>query len=533
MIAAVAARALRVGLASGLLAACAARTAPVPASTARKITVVYVADLHGQLHPHPELFWGPDGDRFATAGGLARVAAAVARIEAEEGDVLFLDAGDTIQGSGVAALSQGAALVPPLRALPLDGALPGNWEVVYGTEVLRRRMAELDHPVFAANVRDDATGERLFPPWIVAEIHGVRVGVVGFTDPDVPRRQPPAYSRGLAYDGADVLPGVVAELRAAEDVDVVLLMSHVGLSKAVALAERVPGVDVHLSSDTHERTYAPVEAGGTWVVEPGAFGSFLGRLDLWVDDGRIVDKRWELIELDAAIWPEDPAVAALVDAARAPFAAELDEVVGHTADALVRYAVVETSLDAVLSDALREAGGTDVALSNGFRFGTPLLPGPIRVDDLWSFYPIVAPLKVGSVTGRQLRAFWEQELENVFAADPTARFGGWVPRPSGMTLRFVADAPKGQRIREILVGGAPLEDDRRYTITACEREGEPFDTVCRIPGAADVRLLDVSAHDVVRRYLAAHGPLRAPPPGRVVALDRPTGLRSQLDGAAR
>src|SRR5690606_18835879 len=151
----------------------------------------------------------------------------------------------------------------------------------------------------------------------------------------------------------------------------------------------------------------------------------------------------------------------------------------------------ETPLDAWLADVLRETTGTEIALSNGFRFGTPLLPGPIRERDLWNLFPIVTPLKTGKVTGQQLRAFWERELENVFAADPAKRFGGWVPRPSGLTLEFEARAPAGQRVRDVRVHGEPLDDERVYTLTACEREGDRPDTLCRIAGVADPVVLDV------------------------------------------
>ncbi len=181
----------------------------------------------------------------------------------------------------------------------------------------------------------------------------------------------------------------------------------------------------------------------------------------------------------------------------------------------MRYNVVETSLDLVLSDALREAAGTDIGLSNGFRFAPPKLAGPIRESDLWDWYPITTKLKVGEVTGKQLRAFWERELEHVFAADPEKLFGGWVPRPSGMTLRFVAHAPMGERVREIRVGGEPLEDDRIYSVVACEREGDEPHKVCRIPNVRNPRVLDLDAHEAVRRYLARHSPLMTPEGGRV------------------
>ena len=500
------------------------------ASEARQVTILYVADLHAQIEPHPELFWSDDGeDRLEIAGGFARVTEAINQIREERGgDVIVLDGGDTIQGSGVGALSEGEALVPVLNAMGFDAMLPGNWEVGYGPDVLRERMAQLDYSVFVANLRDEASGERLFPPYHIQDVAGVRIAVVGYTDPDVPERQPPAYSKGLSYDDAEELPALIEEVRRDHDADVVLLLSHIGLAKAVALTDLVPDIDVHLSSDTHERTYEPLTQAGTWVVEPGAFGSFLGRLDLWVQDGEVVDKSWELIELTADAFDEDPEIRALIDEATAPYKEELGEIVGHSSSVLARHNVIETTLDHLLADALRDVTGTEIALSNGFRFGNPLPPGPIRESDLWNFYPVVTQLKTGKVTGAQIHAFWERELENVFATDATQRFGGWIPRPSGMTITFEAKAPAGERVREILVHGEPLEHDRLYTLTACEREGEHPDTLCRIPNARDTEIVEVDAHEAVRLYLQQHEEVGRDYEGRVIGLDLPRILRSQM-----
>lgn len=494
----------------------------------RHLTLLYAADLHAQLAPHPELFWNDGEERTVEAGGFARLAAAVRSIkQGATGDVVVIDGGDTIQGSAEAALTEGAAILPALNAIGFDLAVPGNWEVVYGPEVLKDRAAQIGHELVAANVYDEGTGERLFRPWVIREMSGVKVGIIGFTDPDVPFRQPPVYSTGLKYTGAEEIPPMVDEVRAA-GAEVVILLSHVGLSKAVALTKELSGIDIHLSADTHERTYEPVDVNGVWVVEPGAFGSFLGRLDLWVEDGRIVDRKWELIELTAENFPEAPDVKALVDASMAPLRQGLDREVGRTSVELARYSVVETSLDNLLSDALREETGTEIALSNGFRFGTPLPPGPILERDLWSFYPISTPLMVGKVTGKQLKDFWEQEMENVFARDASKRFGGWLPRPSGMTVRFEAGAPFGQRVREIRVHGEPLEETRLYTVTACLREGDRPDTLCRIRNAKDVEVLDFDAHEAVRRYLAKHPEVARRLEGRAVAEDLPAVVRSQL-----
>ncbi|WP_406695628.1 bifunctional metallophosphatase/5'-nucleotidase [Singulisphaera sp. Ch08] len=499
-----------------------------PADGERSITLAYIADLHAQLEPHAEHFWHGVKEETATAGGVARIASAIEAIRQQRpGRVLFMDAGDTIQGSADAAWTEGRTVVGPINAMKLDLGIPGNWEVVYGAKPLEERAREFHHPLIAANLRDAKSNKLIFPPYLVKEVGGVRIGVLGFTDPDVPERQPPSYSKGLSFDGDEVLPPLIDELRNREKVDVVVLLTHVGLPKSIRLAETLKGVDFVFSGDTHERTYEPIVRGETWVVEPGSFGSFLGRLDLTVRAGKVVDRKWELIELRADRFAEDLEVKRVVDETLAPMRPRLDKIIGHTAVPLMRYNVVETSLDDVLSDALREAAGTEIALSNGFRFAPPLPAGPVRESDLWNWYPITTKLKLGKVTGRQLRAFWERELEHVFATDPTKLFGGWVPRPSGMTLRFAAHAPAGQRIRELRVGGIPVEDDRAYTLVACEREGDADDKLCRIPHVREPRVLALDAHQAVRQFLAKHSPLAAPEGGRVVAVDLPPVVRSQ------
>ncbi len=399
---------------------------------------------------------------------------------------------------------------------------------MYGAEALKKRASEYRHPTIAANIRETATGDLLFPPYLVREVDGVRVGVIGFTDPDVPDRQPPSYSKGLSFDGAEVLPPLIERLRDREKVDVVVLLTHIGLPKSIRLAETLKGVDIVLSGDTHERTYEPIVRGDTWVVEPGGFGSFLGRLDVTVRDGKVVGREWELVELRADRFAEDEGVKRVVDETLAPLRPRLDREIGRTEVALMRYNVVETNLDDKLSDALREAAGTEIGLSNGFRFAAPTLPGPIRESDLWNWYPITTRLKVGKVTGKQLREFWEREAEHVFSDDPEKLFGGWLPRPSGMTVKLVAQAPAGHRVREIRVGGEPIEEDRFYTLVACEREGDDPDKLCRIPHVKEPRVLEIEAHEAVRRYLGRHSPLKASAGGRVVVEDLPAVVRSQV-----
>jgi S-sulfosulfanyl-L-cysteine sulfohydrolase len=290
----------------------------------------------------------------------------------------------------------------------------------------------------------------------------------------------------------------------------------------------VNGVDVILSSDTHERTYEPVIKGKTWIVEPGAFGSFIGHLSLEMTHKGEIKKKWELIELRANKFEENQRLKEIVSQTLKPYAKSIDKKIGETKTPLSRYNVVETSLDAVLADALRESTGTEIALTNGFRFAYPIVPGPILESDLWSIFPINTQIKTGKLSGKQLRDFFEKEIENVFSSDPEKLFGGWLPRTSGLSVKFQVSAPPYKRIKEMAVNGKPLQDKRLYTITTCVREGDPESTLCRIPNGKDIVIKDFDAHEAVRRYLKKHWPVLPPEMGRVQALDLPENVRSQF-----
>ncbi len=325
----------------------------------------------------------------------------------------------------------------------------------------------------------------------------------------------------------DVLQPAIDELRALHRPDVVALVTHVGLARSVDLAKHVSGVDIILSGDTHERVYRPIVEHGIWVVEPGSFASFLGRLDVSIEHGRPLALSWNLIELRADRFPEDAAVKDTTAMALAPYRERMNRVIGHTSVALERYGVLETSADDVLTDAIRRETGADIALSNGFRFAHPIEAGPVTEADLWQLYPIASRIKVGTVTGSQLRAFWESEIEHVFAEDAAHLFGGWLPRVSGMRVELDVAAPAGHRLQRLLVDGQDVRDERVYRLAACEREGDADDTLCRIPHARDVRVLDRDIHDVVRAYLSRVPDAGADRGRRIFATGLPDRVFSQ------
>lgn len=177
----------------------------------------------------------------------------------------------------------------------------------------------------------------------------------------------------------------------------------------------------------------------------------------------------------------------------------------------------------------------DIALSNGFRFSPPIVPNetgvaPITRGDLWKMLPVNEKVKIGKASGQQIKDWLEKELHNVFAENPQERFGGWVIRFSGMQLTFNALADKGERVKDIIIQGEPIDLSKLYTMSACRREGEPLSTLCRMKGTVETVVMDYTIHDLIEEYLAVHDTIMPVRDGRAVALDLGDNVLSQLPG---
>lgn len=508
---------------------------------AHHLTILHTSDLHAQLDVHDEFFWQDGRAVFKKRGGLATLRTMIYAIRKEtRGTVLLVDGGDTFHGSAVAALSEGRAIVPLINRLGYDLVLPGNWEVVYGKAAMLRDFRMYSAAAICANMfHDEGDGQRLlFPPYRIFTVGGIRIGFIGYNDPFTGTRQSPAYSRGIRFAPPEAsLARYVKILKGERGCTLVCVLSHLGLTQQLHLAnqEYARGVDYVLGGDTHERIREPLQGRFARVTEPGAFGSFVGRLDLVLENGAVQEESYRLLEVDPERYEQDEQMQSLVRAAKAPYRQELGRVVGRTTTPLLRYYVIETPLDNLITDALYWRFKTDLVVSNGFRFCPPLVPGPdgsadITMGYLWSALPVDSEVKTAEVTGAQIRSWLERELENVFAEAPADRFGGWLVRYQGMKVSFRIKAPAGTRVQEVTIGGRPLEAGRVYSMLACEREGDPDDVMCRMQEVANPRRLAVKLHDVLVEYLARFSPVSPDIEGRAVAIDGPLRLLSQVDG---
>jgi len=272
-------------------------------------------------------------------------------------------------------------------------------------------------------------------------------------------------------------------------------------------------------------------------VEPGAFGSFVGRLSLEVKDGKVVSQAYELTEIGAQTAKPDKTMAALIAAEEQNFKAEGNKVIGYSKLPLYRYFVIENTIDTLILDALNDQlPEADIVLSNGFRFcpprSTPNADGliPITESYLWDMLPFDTSVRIGTVSGAQLMEWLEKELNNVFAKDASKRFGGWVVKFKGMKVEFKAFEEAGKRVQSVLIGGQPLDLNKTYTISACERDGDPPDMLCRMRNVQELVTTRHTLHSCVKNYLAANSPVEPKPAGNAIALDAPATLLTQVYG---
>jgi 2',3'-cyclic-nucleotide 2'-phosphodiesterase (5'-nucleotidase family) len=531
------------GVATAVPAAVAAIPGTGPGASNR-FTILYTSDIHAQLETHDEFFWENGKAVYRRRGGLAVLKTMINHFRKQNPDnTILIDGGDYFHGSAVASLTEGEALIPLLNDFNYDLILPGNWEVVYKKKKMLYDMGHATAAKICANMwhktTDADNGELIYPPYWVKYIAGTKVGFIGYTDHLIPKRQSPAYSEGIRFEHADFnVAKYIKLLKEVEGCGIIFIVTHMGLAQQVGLANNpaVTGADFILGADTHERVRVPIEGKYTKVVECGAFGSFLGKLDIEVENGKIKSYKYQLLDVDPVKYPADKKQQALVEKASASFKKDLSVVIGTTTTPLVRYFVMETPMDNLITDAIHWKFKTDIALSNGFRFCQPLAVDPakgkaaITREFLWNMLPVDSEAKLGIITGKQLWDWQEKELQNAFAKDPSKRFGGWFVRFAGMEVNFTIGNELGKRVNWIKVKGEPLDLNKEYSIVACEREGDPDDTLCRIEKVKNPKRSGVLMHDVIEEYLAAHSPVSPKLENRATATDQPHTLLTQLQG---
>ncbi|MFU8864691.1 MAG: thiosulfohydrolase SoxB [Rhodobacterales bacterium] len=407
------------------------------------------------------------GQTYGKMGGMDRVATVVKSIRAARPEAILLDGGDTWHGSLTSLKTKGQDMVNVMNALGVE-AMTSHWEWTFGTERVLEIVEGLPFPFLGQNIFENEWNEPAFEPYTWFERGGVKVAVIGQAFPYLPISNPgwqfPEYSFGIRDQR---MQEMVDEVRA-QGAGVVVVLSHNGFDVDRQMAARVRGIDVILTGHTHDAIPEPILVGETILIASGSHGKFVSRVDLDVRDGRMMGFRHKLIPIFSDVITPDTEMAALIDSERAPYKAELEEVIGKTDSLLYRRGNFQGTWDDLICDAIRSERDTQIAMSPGVRWGTSLLPGDdITREDIHSLTSMTyGACYRTEMTGELLHTILEDVADNIFNPDPYYQQGGDMVRIGGMGFSIDIGKPMGSRITNMMLTdtGEAIEASRSYTV---------------------------------------------------------------------
>jgi 2',3'-cyclic-nucleotide 2'-phosphodiesterase (5'-nucleotidase family) len=466
-----------------------------------RLTIVQLNDSHGYILPHNELYFKDGKEIYKEAGGYARIAGLFKKVKEQnpEGTIL-LDNGDTIHGTYLAVNNGGKNMIPLLNELSFD-AMTTHWEFAYGPKEVKKIEEKLKFPILAINCYYKNNDELFFKPYLILKRLKYKIGIIGIACNIIDKTMPPKFSEGIYFTlGKGELPKYIREL-GNKEVDIIIVLSHLGYPQELQLTKDIDGIDILLSGHTHNRVYKPVFENNTIIFQSGCHGSFIGKLDLFLKNGKIESYEHQLIDVNRKI-EEDPKIKNLIKEIYIPHQKMLETVVGETKTGLHRYNVMESKMDYLLLDSIMEVSQTKMAFSNGWRYGAPIPPGKITMNDVWNIIPTNPPISICEISGKDLWRMMEENLEKTFSRNPYNQMGGYVKRCKGINVYFKIENPKGRRIHEFYIGDRRLDFEKNYKASYLTEQGIPKNY------GFNHEYLDIKAVDALREYIERNSPIQ-------------------------
>lgn len=488
--------------------------------TSRTITLLHTNDIHGHL----EAWKGWEGELTGkTVGGLDRIAAQVReqRANIPPGSSLLLDAGDTIGDAMIATETEGRAVIDTMNGMGYDAMVIGNHEPDFTAEKLSLRMGDARFPVLAANIQHRWSGKLFTKPYVIKTVNGIKVGVLGLAYPNTPLTTTRKNIKNLHFSQAiPTAQRYIPQMRA-EGAQIVVALTHLGLGADKHLAEIVDGIDVIVGGHSHNRMKEAMRVRETLIVQAGAHGSDLGRLDLNIVNGKIISFQRALIPI---IGPEsDSNIARTITQHKAPLEEKMNVVIANATTVIPRAQTLagnepgkrdeESPADNLFADALRETAQTQIAFLPGVGYGVALQPGKITTAQLRNLIPHDSAVWTMRLTGQQIRDILEQSIENFSTKDPTKKVGGMI-QSSGLKFSYNPEGVFNQRLQTVTVQGKPLKLRDYYLVITNALLAEGGHNYVTFKHGRDRREVG-KQFEMIKSWLAERGDVAAPSLDRI------------------
>ena len=455
-------------------------------------------------HAFTSINFSAAAKKYGKVGGYAHLKTLVDRLRGDFGQdkTLLLDGGDTWQGSGTAYWTQGMDMVNASNLLGVD-VMTGHWEFTYQDEQILKNIKAFNGDFVAQNVKvkedslfdgveayDEDTGHA-FKPYVIKELNGYRIAVVGQAFPYTPVANPQRFIPDWTFGINDRdMQEVVDQIRASEKPHAVVVLSHNGMDVDLKMASRVTGIDAILGGHTHDGVPRPVEvanaSGKTLVMNAGSNGKFVGVLDLKFSKTGVSGYEYKLLPVFSNLLEANNEMQNYIDEVRSPYLEKLQQPLGIAGDLLYRRGNFNGTFDQLICDALTTVNDAEISLSPGFRWGTTVLPGQtITMEHVLDQTCITYPeTYVREMKGSDIKAILEDVADNLFNPDPYYQQGGDMVRVGGLDYQIDPLAKMSSRIDELtLDNGKKLQADKLYKVAGwatvgSKSPGEPvWDTV--------------------------------------------------------
>jgi sulfur-oxidizing protein SoxB len=455
---------------------------------------------------------------YGPMGGYAHMSTVINKIRDERyGKTILLDTGDSWQGTGIALLTKGKAVYTVQNAMGYD-AMTGHWEFTYGKEQLLENIKNLNFPFIAQNVKNATWGNLIFKPYIIKEVNGLRVGIIGQAFPYVPLAHPAHFVEGWSF-GIDThhAQKMVDQLKNTEKVDIVVVLSHNGLEVDRKFAALIKGIDVIVGGHTHDILPAPEIINNTIIVQAGTHGKFIGRLDLNVSNKKITAYDHKLIPIVSNWIKPDPKITQVIEDEFKPYNNILNEKLGTTESLLYRRATFISTVDNVAEQAFIEKFDAPLFFAPGWRWGETLLPGSdITMENVYGEYGTTYPEVYKTLlTGKQLLLSQLSVLSDVFAKDAYLQMGGDATRVSNSKFHIHINESFNKRIKSWEINGKPLNLNKKYWAVSTGGKMQNMNS-------DDKGLTKFKACDVIAEYIRNHKIIQSIQTEKVIYRKSPT-----------
>ncbi len=412
---------------------------------------------------------------YGRLGGFAHIATLANYLRSQRPrGTLFLDGGDTWQGSPTALWTRGQDMVDAQKLLGID-LMTGHWDFTYGAErieqIINNDFKEHHIEFIAQNITDNTWGNLVFTPYVIRELNHIPVAIIGQAFPYTPIANPRYFTPDWQFGINERHMQKMVDKARASGAQVVVVLSHNGMDVDLKMASRVTGIDFILGGHTHDAVPAPSlvrnPAGRTFVINSGSHGKFLGVLDIKMSRRRVTGHRFSLLPVFSEVIPADQRMSEHIKRVRAPYRERLDEHLATTGDLLYRRGNFNGTFDQVIVDAMMAVQDVPIAFSPGFRWGTSLLPGSsIRMEDLMNQTAITYPTAtITTYTGHQMKNVMEDIADNLFNKNPYYQQGGDMVRTGGLTYTMDPGRDIGHRISDLrLANGKPVRPNAKYKV---------------------------------------------------------------------